>query len=186
VSVAERTRAELPVGPLFGVIDDPTRGRPWSSAAVRSEFRRLADEAGISRRFAPHQLRHAHALELAREGVPLNIIHRRLGHASLGTTSIYLQGLDPEEIITAGRTRRPPMMSAAPDSGSEPARAAEAHVALPLCPGEASAPPGMVQTIVARPRQSCGHRRLGRLLAHGSGSARHVRELPFSDVPLAG
>ena len=35
-------RTELPVGPLFCIIDGPTRGRPWSGAAVRSEFRRLA------------------------------------------------------------------------------------------------------------------------------------------------
>jgi site-specific recombinase XerD len=104
-------RAQLPLGPLFCVIDGPTRGRPWSGAAVCGEFRRLAVLAGVRRRFAPHQLRHAHALELAREGVPLNIIQRQLGHASLGTTSIYLQGIDPEEIITAVRTRRPPMMS---------------------------------------------------------------------------
>jgi site-specific recombinase XerD len=85
-------RVELPVGPLFCIIDGPTRGWPWSGAAVRTEFRRLASRAGIRRRFAPHQLRHAHALELAREGVPLNIIQRQLGHTNLGTTSIYLQG----------------------------------------------------------------------------------------------
>ena len=65
----------------------------------------------MRRRFAPHQLRHAHA-QLAREGVPLNIIQRQLGHANLGTTSIYLQGIDPEEIIAAVHTRRAPMMSA--------------------------------------------------------------------------
>jgi len=53
-----------------------------------------------------------HALELARQGVPLNIIKRQLGHANLGTTSIYLQGIDPEEIIATVRTRRAPMMSA--------------------------------------------------------------------------
>jgi site-specific recombinase XerD len=105
-------RAELPVGPLFCIIDGPTRGRPWSGAAVRAEFRRLAGRAGIRRRFAPHQLRHAHALELAREGVPLNIIQRQLGHANLGTTSIYLQGIDPEEIIATVHRRRAPMMSA--------------------------------------------------------------------------
>ena len=105
-------RTELPVGPLFCIIDGPTRGRPWSGAAVRSEFRRLAVRAGVRRRFAPHQLRHAHAVELAREGVPLNIIQRQLGHANLGTTSIYLQGIDPEEIITAVHARRAPMMSA--------------------------------------------------------------------------
>jgi integrase len=40
-------RAELPVGPLFCIIDGPTRGRPWSGAAVRSEFRRLAAQAGV-------------------------------------------------------------------------------------------------------------------------------------------
>jgi site-specific recombinase XerD len=105
-------RPELPVGPLFCIIDGPTRGRPWSSAAVRSELRQLAARAGVRRRFAPHQLRDAHALELAREGVPLNIIQRQLGHANLGTTSIYLQGIDPEEIIAAVRARRAPMMSA--------------------------------------------------------------------------
>jgi site-specific recombinase XerD len=55
---------------------------PWSSAGVRVEFRRLAAQAGVRRRFAPHQLRHA----LAREGVPLNVIQRQLGHANLGTT----------------------------------------------------------------------------------------------------
>jgi site-specific recombinase XerD len=90
----------------------PTRGRPWSGAAVRSEYRRLAACAGVRRRFAPHQLRHAHALELAREGVPLNIFQRQLGHANLRTTSIHLQGIDPEEIIMAVRPRRAPMMSA--------------------------------------------------------------------------
>ena len=105
-------RGELPAGALFCIIDGPTRGRPWSAAAVRHEFRAVAAQAGVRRRFAPHQLRHAHALELAREGVPLNIIQRQLGQTNLGTTSIYLQGIDPEEILSAVRARRTPMMSA--------------------------------------------------------------------------
>jgi site-specific recombinase XerD len=105
-------RVEMPVGPLFCVIDGPTCGRPWSAAAVRGEFRRHAAEAGVRRRFAPHQLRHAHAVELAREGVSLNVIQRQLGHANLGTTSIYLQGIDIEEIISTVNARRAPMMSA--------------------------------------------------------------------------
>jgi site-specific recombinase XerD len=103
------SRVELPVGPLFSIIDGPTRGRSWSSAGVRVKFRRLAAQAGV-RRFAPHQLRHAHAVELAREGVPLNVIQRQLGHASLGTTSIYLQGIDTEEIIATVHDRRAPMI----------------------------------------------------------------------------
>jgi site-specific recombinase XerD len=105
-------RLELPAGPLFCVIDGPTNGRAWSAAAVRGGLRRHAVQTGVRRRFAPHQLRHAHAVELAREGVPLNVIQRQLGHANLGTTSIYLQGIDIEEIISTVHTRRVPMMSA--------------------------------------------------------------------------
>ena len=36
----------------------------------------------------------------------MNIIQRLLGHANLGTTSIYLQGIDPEEIIATVHMRR--------------------------------------------------------------------------------
>jgi site-specific recombinase XerD len=59
-------RVELSVGPLFCIIDGPTRGRSWSTASVRAEFRRLAAEADVRRWFAPHQLRHAHAVERSR------------------------------------------------------------------------------------------------------------------------
>ena len=45
-------RAVLPPGPLFCVIDGPTRGRAWSATAVRAELRHLAAEAGVRRRFA--------------------------------------------------------------------------------------------------------------------------------------
>ena len=53
----------------------------------------VESEIGVRRRFAPHQLRHAHAVEMAHEGVPLVVIQRQLGHANLGITSIYLQGI---------------------------------------------------------------------------------------------
>jgi site-specific recombinase XerD len=39
------------------------------------------------------------------------VIQRQLGHANLGTTSIYLQGIDTEEIIATVHARRAPMMS---------------------------------------------------------------------------
>lgn len=106
-------RRELPVGPLLCVINGPTRGRPWSRSAVRSQLRRLALRAGVRRRFAPHQLRHAHAVEMAREGVPLNVIQRQLGHVNLGITSIYLQGIDSAEIIGIVNARRAPVIPAA-------------------------------------------------------------------------
>lgn len=105
-------RELLPPGPLFCVIDGQTRGRRWAATAARAELRQLALDAGVRRRFAPHQLRHAHAVELAREGVAVNIIQRQLGHTDLGTTSTYLQGIDPSEIIDTVRSRRPPTIPA--------------------------------------------------------------------------
>ena len=105
-------RVDLPVGALFCVITGPTRGRPWAPAAVRAHLRRLAASTGVRRRFAPHQLRHAHAVEMAREGISLNVIQRQLGHANLGITSVYLQGIDNHEIIDIVYARQAPVLPA--------------------------------------------------------------------------
>jgi len=94
-------RLELPVGPLFCVINGPTRGRPWSAATMRADLRRTATAAGVRRRFAPHQLRHAHAVEMAHEGVPLTVIQRQLGHSNVGVTSIS------SKVSTMPRSSRP-------------------------------------------------------------------------------
>jgi integrase len=51
-------------------------------------------------------------LDPRRGSLPLNAIQRQLGHVNLGTTSIYLQGIDTEEIIATVHARRAPMMSA--------------------------------------------------------------------------
>ncbi len=105
-------RQSLPVGPLLCAISQPAAGRPWTDTSVRASFRRVAAHAGVRRRFAPHQLRHAHAVEMAREGVPLNVIQRQLGHANLGVTSVYLQGIDTEEIVSTIHRRPAPTVSA--------------------------------------------------------------------------
>jgi len=47
---------------------------------------------------------------MAREGVPLIVIQRQLGHSNLGITSVYLQGIDNAEIIETVRARRQPMI----------------------------------------------------------------------------
>jgi site-specific recombinase XerD len=129
-----QARVELPVGPLFCVVNGPTRGRPWTAGAARSELRRVAREAGVRRRFAPHQLRHAHAVEMAREGVPLIVIQRQLGHTNLGITSIYLQGIDNTEIIDTVHARRAPMIPVQSSLNLNPAGpAAETLCACPAC-----------------------------------------------------
>lgn len=66
----------------------------------------------MRRRFAPHQLRHAHAVELLHEGVPLPLIPRSLGHTHLPTTGTYLHGISSEDIISTVHARRAPMMHA--------------------------------------------------------------------------
>jgi site-specific recombinase XerD len=49
---------------------------------------------------------------MAREGVPLNVIQRQLGHADLGVTSVYLQGIDNTEVVSTVRSRLAPTMPA--------------------------------------------------------------------------
>ena len=105
-------RAGLPVGTLLCVIHGPTAGRHWEQSAARKQLRRSAAAAGVRRRFAPHQLRHAHAIEMAHQGVPLVVIQRQLGHANLGITSIYLQGIDSSETIQTVHSRSAPVISA--------------------------------------------------------------------------
>jgi site-specific recombinase XerD len=105
-------RAGLPVGALFCVLRGPTRGRRCSPAGIRTLLRDGARAAAVRRRFAPHQLRHAHAVEMSREGVPLVVIQRQLGHADLGITSAYLRGIDNTEIIHTVHERPAPMLPA--------------------------------------------------------------------------
>jgi site-specific recombinase XerD len=107
-----KLRSTLPVGALFSVLRGPTRGRPWSPAGVRAQLHVVAGRAGVRRRFAPHQLRHAHAVEMSREGVPLLVIQRQLGHADLAITSVYLRGIDNTEIVHAVHERPAPMIPA--------------------------------------------------------------------------
>jgi site-specific recombinase XerD len=93
-------RRQLPIGALLCVIHGPTAGRRWEASAARKQLHHAAAGACVRRRFAPHQLRHAHAVEMAHEGVPLVVIQRQLEHANPGITSVYLQGIDSSEIIS--------------------------------------------------------------------------------------
>jgi site-specific recombinase XerD len=107
-------RRELPVGRLFCVLRGPTRGRACAPAGIRAQLQHAAAMAGVRRRFAPHQLRHAHAVEMSREGISLLVIQRQLGHADLAITSRYLRGIDNTEIIAAVHERPAPMIPADP------------------------------------------------------------------------
>ena len=88
--------------PLFCTL----RGSPMAQTSVRDMLKRRASKAGIAKRVHPHGLRHTHAMELiADEHVPLNALQKQLGHASLATTSVYVDHLGAKDVIAIGRER---------------------------------------------------------------------------------
>ena len=80
-------------------------GGPLAQSYVRHLLRRLADKQGIERRVHPHALRHSYAAELAREGVPMNVLRDALGHSRLATTDRYLRNVAPVHVIETMRRR---------------------------------------------------------------------------------
>jgi hypothetical protein len=107
----DRARTEMPVGPLFCIIDGPSRGGPWSSDAPRAQLCRLAAEASVRRRFAPHPVRRVTPSSWPTKASP-STSSRQPCHANLGTTSICLQGIENAEIIDTVHARRAPMTPA--------------------------------------------------------------------------
>lgn len=104
-------RQEYPLGPIFCVLTGPTAGRRWNDMQVRNELRKLRDKAGIRKRIAPHQLRHAWAVERLREGTPLPVIQRQLGHSNLAVTSTYLTGMTNDEVMDHATNRSAPTLA---------------------------------------------------------------------------
>lgn len=60
-------------------------GHPLSYRSVYDLVGRLRASTGIS--FGPHTFRHTYATELLRRKVPVEVVQRLLGHASIATTS---------------------------------------------------------------------------------------------------
>ncbi len=80
------------------------RGRELSQPYVRTMLRRKARQAGLdTRRVHPHAFRHAFAVELHRNGTPIDHVRRLLGHSSLGVTGAYLARIDPDEVLDSAR-----------------------------------------------------------------------------------
>src|SRR5215204_7552027 len=85
----------------------------------------------VRRRFAPHQHRHAHSVEMAHEGVPLIVVQPRHGNTNPGTTSIDLQGINDAEIIDTVHARRdrglPAVAAAVPALSAPPSSPRRFH-----------------------------------------------------------
>lgn len=105
-------RVQLPVGPLFCVIDGVTRGRAWTATAARGGAA-PARQRGRGQTALRAASASARACRRTRAGGRRGQHHPApLGHTDLGTTSTYLQGIDPTEVIDAIRSRRQPTISA--------------------------------------------------------------------------
>jgi site-specific recombinase XerD len=98
------TRAALGLGddaPLFCTLS----GGPLHAAYVRQLLPRLAEKAGIPKRVHAQGLRYTHAVELAAEGLPAEVIQAQLGHESLASTDRYLRRPPPVDRLGALQRR---------------------------------------------------------------------------------
>lgn len=110
-------RPRYPHGPLYCIVEGPTRGERMSSPWVRTTLKRFAAECGIRKNVRPHQFRHSLACDLAREGVPIPHISKQLGHSNVATTSTYLAGIAPVEVVNVMVARPAPALT--PDTSSK-------------------------------------------------------------------
>jgi integrase len=78
---------------------------PWSRSRAWQLVKLVMGEAaiGCGPHATPKGLRHAFGLHAIRSGVPLNLVQRWLGHASMNTTAIYLDAIGAEEREIASR-----------------------------------------------------------------------------------
>lgn len=99
-------RAGYRFGPAFRAIINGTGGS-LSYDAAHHRWGNYCQAAGVE--IDIRQLRHAHATELINAGVSVEVVRRRLGHASTETTQLYTHLADEvadTEIRAARRRRR--------------------------------------------------------------------------------
>ena len=64
-------------------------GTRMNARSMNKALRRLHRTRGLDRAITPHNLRHAFATDLIRNGAPVQDVSRMLGHAKLETTQVY-------------------------------------------------------------------------------------------------
>lgn len=100
----ERESLGLNGGVLFCTVSGQA-GRPLDPRYVRALMSRLGRKAGIDHRVHLHGLRHSCAVDLRREGWPVPLISRQLGHSSIATTQVYLDHMLPLEAVELAQRR---------------------------------------------------------------------------------
>jgi len=72
-------------------------GRHMTTRAIQKAFKRTAARASLPSRYSIHCLWHTYACELYRaSGYNLRLVQKQLGHASIRTTEVYADVMDPD------------------------------------------------------------------------------------------
>jgi site-specific recombinase XerD len=69
-------------------------GLPLGARQIRNRMTRYLKLAGITKRYAPHSLRHTFATQLLNAGASLEVVKELMGHRSLQMTLRYIQLYD--------------------------------------------------------------------------------------------
>lgn len=82
-------RAAILKGQQSDALFVTARGGPMTRQMFWTLIKRHARQAGITAPLSPHTLRHAFATHLLNHGADLRAVQMLLGHADIGTTTIY-------------------------------------------------------------------------------------------------
>ena len=80
------------------------QGGAVSQPYVRAMLARKRAKIGLEKRVHAHGLRHTFAAERARE-TTVHTLQKELGHASLQVTSVYVDHIQPQEIVEGMKAR---------------------------------------------------------------------------------
>jgi integrase/recombinase XerD len=88
-------------------------GGPMSDQLIRQMVRRYGKEAGM--KVSPHELRHTFATQLVKNGAPVEMVAKMLGHSDLKTVHRYARvaGVDLRKTQAATHPRERDEMEAA-------------------------------------------------------------------------
>lgn len=75
-----------------------------SPRTIQRMLKKVANQAGITKRTTPHVLRHTFAIMCIKKGISTRALMSLMGHDNLSTTEIYLN-MSPEDIIKEFREK---------------------------------------------------------------------------------
>lgn len=88
----ERGETTHPRAPMFCSKRTRTRiNQRISNRDVQYLVNRYVKKAELERHFHPHACRHSFGFKLGRNGVPIQVIKKLLGHSKIETTAIYVE-----------------------------------------------------------------------------------------------